>query len=142
MMASLILVVGFIGMIEAMAVSSNMMDHSRRQTLATQILNQEIEKLHYSTWATVSALPTATTTLTIDPQFTSAVTASGATYSLTRTLTSPDPATNLREVQFTVTWVVATSRRKADASQLTFSYSRSQWAYFGKYGLNLTYQRS
>ena len=58
MMASLILVVGFIGLIEAVTLASNTMDHARRQTLATQIVNHEIEKLRFSSWTTISALPT------------------------------------------------------------------------------------
>ena len=142
MMAATILVVGFMGMIQAVTVSSGMMDHARRQTLAAQILNHEIEKLRFSSWATISALPTTSTVVSIDSQFTAATAASGATYSLSRTLTSTNPATNLREVNFTVTWVVTTSRRKTDGSLLTFTYTRVNSAYFGKYGLNLTYQRS
>ena len=142
MMAATVLVVGFIGLIQAMTVSSAMMDAARRQTLAAQIMNHEIEKLRFASWTTISGLPTASTAITIDPQFTTAIAASGAAYTLTRTVTSPDPATNLREVNFTVTWVVTTSRHKQDGTILTFTYTRSNSAYFGKYGLNLTYQRS
>ena len=142
MMAATILVVGFIGMIEAMTLGSSMMDTARRQTLATQIINHEIERLRFSDWTTVSGLPTASTTITIDDQFTAAIAASGANYTLARTVTSPDPATNLREVNFVVTWVVTTSRRTAGGSPLSFTYTRSNSAYFGKNGLNLSYQRS
>lgn len=142
MMAAVILVVGFIGMIDAMAVSSAMMDTARRQTLADQIINHEIEKLRFKDWTYISGLPTASTAVTIDSQFNPAMTASGATYTLARTLTNPDPSTNLREVNFTITWVVKTSRRDSSNAQLTFSYTRKNSAYFGKYGLNLTYQRS
>ena len=141
-MAATILVVGFIGMIEAMAVGSRMMDAARRQTLADQIISHEIEKLRFASWSTITGLPTINTPVTIDTQFTSAIAASGATFTLSRTLTSPDPATNLREVNFTVTWVVRTSRHNLGGALLTFTYTRSNSAYFGKYGLNLTYQRS
>jgi len=65
----------------------------------------------------------------------------GATYTLTRTLSS-NPVTNIREVNFTVTWVVKTSRRDSSNSPLSFTYSRTNSAWFGKYGLNLSYQRS
>ena len=142
MMAATILVVGFIGLIQAMTVSSSMMDAARRQTLAAQIINHEIERLRFASWSTISGLPTTSTTITIDPQFTPAIAAAGAAYSLTRTLTSPDPATNLREVTFTATWVVKTSRRDGSNNLLTFTFTRSNSAYYGKYGLNLTYQRS
>jgi hypothetical protein len=142
MMAATILVVGFIGMIEAMTVGSKMMDTARRQTLADQIISHEIEKLRFASWATISSLPTTSTPITIDSQFTSAISASGSTYTLTRTLTSPDPATNLREVNFTVTWVVKTSRHDLAGAAVNFTYTRTNSAYFGKYGLNLSYQRS
>lgn len=142
MMAAIILVVAFIGMIEAMTLSSAMMDNARRQTLAAQIINHEIEKLRFSSWSTISGLPMTSTAITIDSQFTAAIATSGATYTLARTLTNPDPATNLREVNFTVTWVVKTSRHASNGALLSFTYTRSNSAYFGKYGLNLTYQRS
>ena len=141
-MAATILVVCFVGILEAVIATSSMMDHARRQTLANQIINHEIEKLRFASWTTINALPTASTAITIDSQFTSAVAASGASYSLARTVTSSNPFTNIREVNFTVTWVVTTSRRTAGGSALTFTYSRSNSAWFGKYGLNLTYQRS
>ena len=150
MMASLILVVGFIGLIEAVALASNTMDHARRQTLATQIINHEIEKLRFSSWTTISALPTASTAITIDSQFDQARLALGddgsgtavTRFTLARTVTTSDPVTNIREVNFTVTWVVKTSRLNSDGTQLTFTYTRANSAWFGKYGLNLSYQNS
>jgi Tfp pilus assembly protein PilV len=142
MMASVILMVGFMGMISVMTVSSGMMDHARRQTLADQILTHEIEELRLATWTTISALPTNSTSVALDSQFSAAVAASGATYTVTRTVTSPNPYPNIREVNFTVTWVVATSRRDASNNPLTFTYQRTNTAWFGQYGLNLTYQRS
>jgi Tfp pilus assembly protein PilV len=137
MMAAVMLVVAFIGMIQAITIGSEMQATARRQTLAAQIINHEIEKLRYATWTTISALPVASTAITIDTQFTTAVAASGATFSLARTLTNPDPYTNIREVNFTVTWIV-------QPSGLTVSrtYTRTNSAWYGKYGLNLTYQRS
>jgi Tfp pilus assembly protein PilV len=142
MMASLILIVGFVGMIEAVALSSSMMNHARRQTLATQIINHEIAKLRMVDWTTINALPTASTAVTIDSQFSTAIASSGATFSLARTVTNPNPVTNIREVNFTVTWVVTTSRLDSSGNRLTFTYQRSNSAWYGKYGLNLTYQRS
>ncbi len=191
-MASLILVVAFIGLIEAVGTSSNMMDSARRQTLAAQIISHEIEQLRFQNWTAISALPTAQTTLDaawasgtnyvvadtvtyngawyrciqagsgntpstnppsnspywkVDtPPYANSMSTSGialgATYSLTRSLANPDPATNLREVTFTVTWMVNTSRHDSSGNLLTFTYTRVKTAWFGKYGLNLTYQRS
>lgn len=142
MMAAAILVVGFIGMIEAVTLASGMMDHARRQTLANQILNHEIEKLRFASWATISALPTTNTAISIDTQFSTEIAASGAAFSLARTVTSPDPVTNIRQVNFTVTWVVTTSRRDSLGNLLQFTFKRTNSAWYGKYGLNLSYQRS
>ena len=140
MMAAIILVVGFIGLLEAMTLGSQMMDNSRRQTLAVQIITNEIDKLRLADWNTVSGLPISSTPITIDSQFNAAIASSGATFTLTRTLTSPDPYTNIREVNFTVTWVVA-SNRSNSGTLLRYTYSRTNSAYIGKYGLNLSYQR-
>jgi prepilin-type N-terminal cleavage/methylation domain-containing protein len=187
MMAALILTVGFMGLVQAVTISSGMMDTARRQTLAAQILNHEIESLRFASWATVSNLPTAQTAIgaawsnstnysigdsattggkwyrciqantgqsptnttywKLDtPPYANALSSAGfaygASYSLSRTITSPDPLKNLCEIQFKVTWVVTTSRRDSGGALLTFTYTRSSVAYFGKYGLNLTYQRS
>lgn len=195
MMAATILVVGFIGMIEALTITSTQIDSARRQTLANQILNHELEKLRLASWSTLSGLPTASTTLAIDlPAWplwssirtysvnevasyngawyrclvahtnqtppnatywtavtsyssgaTNIVEAYGATFTLARTVAnvSSDVSGNvvLREVTFTVTMTVKTNRNVSGSAQ-TFTYTRVNSGYFGKHGLNLTYQRS
>jgi len=163
MMASLILVVGFMGMIQGITIGSEMMATARRQTLAAQIISHETEKLRLSSWTVVSALTTASTSVTIDTQFANAITACGLTTStitLTRTTanidTDGDSVTDLKEVTFTVTWTksgtntAATTATGSWFDQLSFAspspisrtYTRSATAYYGKYGLNLAYQRS
>lgn len=151
MMAATILLVGFIGMMQTVLAGAEMMATARRQTLAAQILNHEIEKLRLLSWSEIAALPTGQPVpnqLTIDSQFADAITAAGLrantsnweasdTLTLTRTFTSPDPATDLREANFTVTW---TMRPTGGTAVRTFVRKLS--AYFGKHGLNLTYQRS
>lgn len=141
-MASLILVVGFIGLIQAVTLGGGMLAQARREALATRILEHEIEKLRFKSWPEIVALPTASTAVALAAGFAAEATGLGATFTLARTLTSPDPATNLREVNFTVTWVVTSSRRNPDGTLVTFTHTRSNSAYFGKNGLNLSYQRS
>ncbi len=167
-MATVIMMVGFIGMMEAVAISANTMDHARRQTLATQIINHEIEELFLASWATISALPTASTAITIDSRFADARLAVGDTgtatsivrFSLARTVTSPDPVTNIREVNFTVTWVVTTGRVGSAVSQggrtaataaddygsnlrrANTTHTRANSVWLGKYGLQLSYPQS
>lgn len=158
-MASVILVVGFIGMISAITVGSEMLATARRQTLAAQIIDHEFEKLRLASWSTISApLSTYTatdyTTLTPDDtQFDADIAAAGATFNLARTVTNV--TTDLYEVTLTVTWTksgtttAATTATGSWLSRLTFSnsspisrtYTRTATAYFGKYGLNNSFQR-
>lgn len=164
-MATVILVVGFVGLIQAVTIGSEMLATSRRQTLAAQIISHEMEKLRYATFATIDAYPAGPTTLTIDSQFSSAITSCGLVtdYSVTtnpyikleRSVTDMVSG-SLCEVTFTVTW--QKSGTTAAAATLTGSwleklslggappirriYIRSGTSYFGKYGLNLSYQRS
>jgi Tfp pilus assembly protein PilV len=179
--AALVLVVAFIGMIRALTFTSGLMDHARRQTVATQILTHEIEQLRLRSWAEINALPTTasvmvwsdatayvvsdlvsysgtwyrciaasaagtlpTTTAnwaTYSGPIASTGTSDGATFTVSRTATTL--ATHaMREVTFTVTWSVVSGRSKDDNTPLIFTYSRVNTAYFGKNGLNLTYQRS
>jgi len=150
MMASLVLMVGFVGLIEAITVTANSQEHARRQTLAVQILNHEIEKLYLLSWGEISALPTTSANLAIDTRFNEARQALGdnltantvVRFTLARTMTSPDPVTNVREANFTVTWVVTTSRRDAGGNPVRFTQRRSSSAWYGKYGLPLSYQKS
>lgn len=151
MMAAVILTVGFMGLIQAVTMTSGMMDQARRQTLAAQILTHEIEKLRFKTWAEIQTLTATTPTApTVDSQFSEAIATAGATFNLSRAVSYVDPTTNantatdtgLREVTFTLTWTVATSRRDDSNNPVTFTYTRVNSAYFGKYGLNLSYQRS
>jgi len=217
--AALILVVAFIGMIRALAFTSGLMDHARRQTVATQILTHEIEQLRLRSWTEINALPATTTwvaatayavddvvnyqggwfraveantgripsqsnawaaqmaynastayvagdlasnggtwyrciaasTGNAPPNATYWTTYSGpiantgisdgATFTVSRTATTLTTH-SMREVTFIVTWSVVSGRRKADNTPLIFTYSRVNTAYFGKNGLNLTYQRS
>jgi Tfp pilus assembly protein PilV len=75
MMASIILVVGIAGMISAVTVSSEMLSTARRQTIASQVIANELEKLRFESWATIYALPTTTTWI------------SGTAYSVGNTVT-------------------------------------------------------
>lgn len=163
-MAATILVVGFMGMIQAITLGSEMMATARRQTLAAQILEHEIGKLRLTNWAGLPAAGTYTyPTPDSDGQFAGAIAACGLNTSnitLSRTTTNLDPdgdgTTELKEVVFTLTWAKSGSNTAADTpsgnwlDQLAFSrpsviartYTRKSVAYFGKYGLSLNIQRS
>lgn len=164
-MASVILVVGFIGMISALTVGSEMLATARRQNLAAQIINHELEKLRYVDFATIDAYAAGPTSLTIDTQFSSSITACGLTtdtsntanpyITLDRTVT--DVVTgNMCQVIFTVTWQKSGTTTAANAAtgswleklslggnaSIRRTYVRKGMGFFGKSGLNLTVQRS
>lgn len=155
MMATLILMVGFIGLIEAVALTTNAMDHARRQSLAAQILAHHVEEYYLANWATISGLSTTSAAVAIDSQFdaarqalgddllatTFATSTASVRFSLAR-VANADPVTNIREIKFTVSWVVKTSRRDAAGNRLTFTHTRSTAAWYGKNGLHLSYNQS
>lgn len=59
MMGATILVVGLMGLIQAVTIGSEMLATARRQTLAAQILDHEIEELRFAEWSTIANLPGA-----------------------------------------------------------------------------------
>lgn len=162
MMASVILVVGFLGMIQAITIGSEMLATSRRQTLASQIISHETDKLRLLRWDDststndiVGLSSTAAATYTSDSAaINTAITSSGVRFTLATTVTTV--TTDLREVTFTVTWTKSGTTAAASTAtgswldQLAFSrnapisrtYTRTSTAYFGKYGLSLNLQRS
>jgi Tfp pilus assembly protein PilV len=156
MMASVILVVGFMGMIQAVTIGSEMLATARRQTLAAQILNHEMEKLRLEDWATISAL-TDSTAATYDSDQASldtAISTSGVTFNLARDVTTV--TTDLVEVTLTITWrksgdnIAATTATGSWLERLSLSrsspiartYTRRTTTWFTKYGLNHAIQRS
>jgi Tfp pilus assembly protein PilV len=165
MMASVILVVGFMGMIEAITIGSELLSAAERQTLANQIINHEFDKLRQMPWTLntgtyLSGLATGTTTLTIDAtQFPNALLdANGgrANWTLSRTVTDLSPnGTSLRAITITVTWTKSgTTAAAATATgsaldklayfrhgPVSRTYTRSGTVFFGPSGLNLTTQR-
>jgi len=126
MMAAAVMLAGIMGMTQVIISGSEMVDLSRKQTIATQIIHSEIDKLHLSDWTTVNALPTASTTIAINTTFQSAT--SG--FTCKRSISTVK--TDLKKITFTVTWTGNTGR----------AYSRNGSTYFGKNGLYVTYQRS
>jgi len=155
MMASVILVVGFIGMIQGITVGSEMLATARRQTLAAQIINHETEKLRLTSWANLPASGTSGT-VTIDSQFNYSIAACGLTSSdITVSWVATDLTTELREIAYTLTWNKSGSSTAAATptgswlNQLAFyrpssiarTYTRKTSVYVGKYGLSLNAQR-
>jgi Tfp pilus assembly protein PilV len=158
MMATTILLVGFIGLIQALTITSESLDTARKQQVAQQIVAGEIEKLRGRAWSNIANLPaTGTiavgsagaltgdlasfalsnyTATTSDDNLTLARLANGFTCALARTYLRPSgaTATNATYVKlvYTVTWTSATGR----------SHRHTFETYLGKSGLHLSYQQS
>lgn len=142
-MAATVIVVAFFGMIQAVTVGSEMMATARRQTLASKLMDHELEQLRLQSWSTIDGYAAGPTTLTIDNThpFHAALQGSGATFVLTRSVASVSGLANVKEVTFSVSWTVNANWKVAGATP-TRTYTRSKSGYYGKYGLNLAYQRS
>jgi Tfp pilus assembly protein PilV len=61
MMAAVILVVGFMGMIQAVTMGSEMLSTGRRQAVASQVITHEMERMRLLSWSNISSLSTTTT---------------------------------------------------------------------------------
>lgn len=156
MMASVILVVGFMGMIQAVTIGSEMLATARRTTLAAQILNHEMEKLRLASWASLPAA--GATSVTIDAQFDDAIRSCGlAPSDIALSRTTVDVITSeMKEITFTVTWQKSGTTTAASTTtgtwlqRLSFSrstpvsrtYTRSTTSWFTQHGLNHAIQRS
>lgn len=138
-MAATVIVFIFFGMIQAVTIGTEMMATARRQTLASKILDHELEQLRLATWTTISGLPAGPTDVTPDSAhpFFAAIQGSRTVYTVSRSVTNVSGLANVREVTFTITWTVQPSGGVAPRT-----YTRAKSGYYGKYGLNLTYQRS
>ena len=158
LMATAILGIGFIGLIQGMTIGSEELDTSRKQQVATQIVSAEIERLRGGSWTTVANLP-ATASITInnsgvisgdqssfalsnytassaDDNVALSSLAKGFTCSFVETRLRPALATaataTFVKVVYTISWTSNTGR----------VYSRNTEVYVGKNGLQLSYQKS
>jgi len=123
-MAVAVLLAGVVGIVQLISFGSEMIDLSRKQTVATQIIHRKIDELHLSDWASVNALP-ASATFFINSNGQKA----GQDFSCTRAVSTVE--TGMKKITFTVSWRGRTG----------VCCSRSCETYFGKNGLYVVYQR-
>jgi len=95
------------------------LDSARNISLASQIMQSEIERMRLKDWSVVSVYTADATTLDIDPSFASV----SSRFALVRRTSTPQ--TDVRQIDLTVTW------RGADGR----SNSRTYTTYYGRYGL-------
>lgn len=159
MMATVVTLVVLVGLVAAVTMGSEMLDVSRKQTVAMQILRNEIEHVHLKDWATVSAAVPSNFSITINaagtglsagnPSDQKAFALTNSTNlavgpyafntslmrvakDFTCTLAISSVRANLLRLDYTVTWTGG-NRRK--------TYTRTSSTYYGKNGLSLYYQR-
>lgn len=130
-MAAVVLLAGIVGMMQVIISGSEMLSVSRNQTVAAQIIHNEIDKIHLVDWASLPA--TGTTAFTPDASF-SPVTQT--LYSPTYSRTVSTVRTDLKKITFSVSW---RSTKLGNNGRL---YTRSGSTYVGKNGLYVTYSRS
>ena len=126
LLAAVVMLVGVVGMIDAIKIGSEMLDLSRRQTVAIQIIHGEIDRVRLSSWTDVQQLPATSSYDLSNTGF------QGISQGFSCTRVVSDERTDLKKITYTVTWKGNTGR----------SYSRSSSTYVGKNGLNVAYQRS
>lgn len=147
-LAATILLFGFVGMINAISVGTEMLDTARKQTVAAQIVQVEVDFLRTLDWNSILNLSSTGATALTDqsayPEFNSslslkpkpaAILNADSTFQLSRQVSDvhgSGSGATLRGVTVSVTWVGNTGKQ----------HTRSCQAYFGKNGLNVSYQKS
>jgi uncharacterized protein (TIGR02598 family) len=128
--AAAVLAFTLVGMIGTIESGAKMMDVSRNQTIAAQILRSEIDGLRTQSWNTVSGYSYSSTSVTssIDAAFN----AGTQGFSAVRKVNQVGGNSTLLQITFTVSWKGITG----------LNYSRSSTTYVGQNGLSLAYQRT
>ncbi len=131
-LAATVLALTLTGMIQTIESGSQMLDLSRKQTIAVQILHDEIDQLRLDNWNTILAIPTSYTSIPISPVFSSA----GGNFSCQyKAVPVSDLGSNsipVMQVTFVVSWTAITGQ----------TYSRTSTTFVSQNGLFLSYQRS
>ena len=140
MMATAVMSLALVGMIQVVVSGAEMLDTSRKQTIAMQIIHGQIDNIRLSNWSTVNGYP-STRTVNVDDADQSTNVIYGFVFGpnlptvskgfqCIRTLATV--RTDLKQITFTVTWRSNTGR----------SYQRTGSTYYGNNGLYVTFQRS
>lgn len=123
-MAAAIMALAITTSITTMQSAFLSLDAARNVTLASHILQSEMERLRLRDWEAVSALPAATTEIPIDPTYTLNVGIRNR-FTLTRRIESVHGRAEMKKITFTVSW------RGYDARP----QSRYYTTYYGQHGL-------
>lgn len=122
-MAAAVMAMGIATSIVVMQRGFAMIDSARNLTTAGQILSSQMEQLRMYDWTTVSAYPSAETTVAVDPAFTATPEVANR-FTLTRRVEVI--TADLLQVTFTLSW------RNYDGRTL----SRMMTTYYAHYGIH------
>lgn len=144
MVASTVLVVSFTAVIQSVMMGAGMLDTARKQQIAQQIIDNEINFQRRGAWGAISSMSNNTSyTLAVNSSGT-AVTGDTSFFVLDANALLLEQAKNYRVsvwfdtlrssfviCRYTVTWTSLAGR----------SHNRTVEAYFGRNGLHLSYQK-
>jgi prepilin-type N-terminal cleavage/methylation domain-containing protein len=139
MSAAAVLALALVGMIQVVVSGSEMLDVSKKQTIAMQIIHGQLEQIRLLSWDQVGLLG-STDTRSVEAgddtssgkMFLFGPNLPGIAKGFVCKRTIETVKTDLKLVTVTVTWTGNTGR----------SYSRSGTTYVAKNGLYVTYQRT
>ena len=139
-MAAAIMIMALAGMTQVVISGTEMLDVSKKQTIAAQMIRAEIDRVHHEDWNTVyNYYVGGNVTQAIDNTLGSGdlgypelVTYKSTTTGFTvgRAIAYANGRDDQFLITYTVTWKGNTGR----------NYTRSGTTYFGKNGLNITYR--
>lgn len=137
MLAATVMLAGIVGMMHVITSGAEMLDASRKQTIATQIMHGEIERVRLSDWSQITALSTSLPAQgyadaaggRIVQWVSNAEAIPVNAFKVSRTVA--DVRTDLKQVSYTVSWIGNTGH----------PYTRSASTYVGRNGLYVAYQR-
>lgn len=124
-MASFVMIIGIASSLVTLKYGFNQVDLARGSTIASQILQSEVERLRLNNWATIDTLP-ATETFDGVTNFSTTSAALVGKYSVTRNVASDSlRPTEVKNITLSVTW------KTADG----ISHTRSLSSIYAKNGL-------
>jgi prepilin-type N-terminal cleavage/methylation domain-containing protein len=158
MMAMAIVVVGIVGMMQAVTIGTELQDTTGKQQVAARLMETELERLRNGAWTTIANLPT---TATINIGTTGTITGDTTRFALSNyTTTAADDNLELGALargfrcSFTATRLRPTGATAATVTFVKITYTvswtssagrahqRSTDAYLGMNGLHLSYQQT
>jgi prepilin-type N-terminal cleavage/methylation domain-containing protein len=138
MLAATVMLVGIVGMMHVVTSGAEMLDASRKQTIATQIMHGEIERVRLTDWTQITELATShpaqqgyaeVSAGRVVQWLSTGAPMPENTFKVSRTIA--DVRSDLKQISYTVSWVGNTGR----------PYTRSTSTYVGRNGLYVAYQR-